>query len=916
MNKILTRIIVSALALAAITATAVDFHIAPDGNDGNPGTQDRPFASLERGRNAVRALKLAGPLKEPVNVWLHGGVYQLNQPVVFTPADSGTPDAPITYAAPTGERASLSGGVRLTGAWQQTPGKPFFQLALPQARDGKWIFNSLFVNGQSRIRARYPNYDEKVLRAAGREPGGDPRQALRYFPGDFNPAWSNPQDIDVVLLCSWTPTIHRIKEVIPDRQVVRFESSHVRPVDFWERNFRYYLSNVYEALDDPGEWYLNRHTGVLYYYPLPGEDLAKAEIVAPVLKSTMIEFAGDLGGSHWIEHLHFRDLHFLHVDGDLDRYNGMYRQAHMYLNSAFEAHGLRHTSFERCEFAQLGEYGMELADGCQDVTVRQCHFWDLGAGALQLGVTDLPTLLTPLEAGAKPGRTAESRREVKDLVIDNNCIHRLGTIWHGCYGIGNRFASRTKITHNEIFDTHYIAVGLDARWTWKGEKYSYGNEIAYNHLHNLGLHYQTDAAGIYQFGPLDTHIHHNLIHDNLAYPHIAGFAGIYLDETSRGAVVEDNLVYNVDWYAFFQNYGTDNVIRNNIGAFARNGLLGRGGVSKSWPSNYFEATRNIYITREKTAVERLWDAGTKTPFVHNNMYYGIAGQNTQLTFGGKSFTDWQAAGQDAHSVVGDPGCRNPAAFDFSLPLDAPACKAIGFVPIDDEIHKAGLYGDATWRELPKSFPPRKPAPLWTDEDFKKLIPFALDFNLMKDGDDPGVFHMQGEKGAGFAVTSEVPGLKGAKCLKCIDKKGLSKAFYPYLQYAPHGLNSGNFTFAFAVRQPASAPARLDVTLRSSGEKMINGPSLNIGRDGGVKASGQIICTLKPGEWTQFEMRLTLGDAGNGHYTLVTRNRAGETSHSLPYANPAFSDIGWIGVTMPDDADGVTYLDDLKLQITK
>jgi hypothetical protein len=264
--------------------------------------------------------------------------------------------------------------------------------------------------------------------------------------------------------------------------------------------------------------------------------------------------------------------------------------------------------------------------------------------------------------------------------------------------------------------------------------------------------------------------------------------------------------------------------------------------------------------------------------------------------------------------VGDPGCRNPSAFDFSLPPDAPACKAIGFVPFDDEIHKAGLYGDTIWRELAKTCTLRKPSPLWTDEDFKKLNAFDLDFNLMKNGDDPGVFHMQGERGAGFAVTSEVAGLKGAKCLKCIDKKGLSKAFYPYLQYAPHGLKNGNISFTFAVQQPASSPARLDVTLRSTGEKLINGPSLNIGRDGVVKAGKQIICTLKPGEWTQFEVRLTLGDAGHGHYTLVTRNRAGETSRTLPYANPAFSDIGWIGVTMPDDADGVSYLDDLKLQI--
>ena len=911
MNPNFTRTIVSALALVAFAASAADFYVAPDGSDANPGTQAKPFASLERARDAVRALKQTGPLTAPVNVWLRGGMYPLNKPVVFTSADSGTAAAPVTYASPPGERAVLSGGVRLTGGWQPTPGKPFFQLTIPSARDGKWVFNSLFVNGQSRTRARYPNYGEKELRAAGREPGGDPRQALQYQPGDFNPKWTNPQDMDVVLLCSWSPTIHRVKEVVPAQNVLRFFSAHSRAVDFWERNFRYYLSNVYEALDEPGEWYLNRHTGVLYYYPMPGEDLAKAEIVAPVLKSTLIEFTADLAGSHFIEYLNFRDLRLLHVDGDLDRYNGMYRQAHMFLGAAVEAHGLRHASFERCEFAQLGEYALELADGCQDVTVRQCHFWDLGAGAMQLGVTDLPTLLTPLEAGAKSGRLAEPRREVKDLVIDNNCIHRLGTIWHGCYGIGQRFASRTKITHNEIFDTHYIAIGMDARWNWKGEKYSYGTEIAYNHLHHLGLRCQTDAAGFYQFGPLDTHIHHNLIHDTLAYPYIAGFAGIYLDETSRGAVVENNLVYNVDWFAFFQNYGTDNLIRNNLGAFARNGFLGRGGVSKSWPSNYFEVTRNIYITREKIAVERLWEAGTRAPFVHQNMYSQLAGLNQSLGFAGKSFADWQAAGQDAQSVTGDPGCRNPAAFDFSLPPDAPACQKIGFVPFDVEIRQAGLYGDAAWRDTPKNHPARKPTAIWTEQDLAQFNNFDLDFNLMKDGAEVPFPQSANAKDAGFVVTSEIAGTHGKKCLKCIDKKGLPKAFYPYFHFDPRGLKQGTITAAFSVRQPLNNPAKIEFAMR--GDLDVTGPVVIVGRDGAVQSKGRKIGKLEPGEWTHFELRFDLGAKSTGQFTLTVRNRAGQTTHTLPFAAPTFNAIKWVGFTLPDDADGVAYLDDLKFQ---
>ena len=911
MSKIVLPIGVCALALVSI-ANSTEIHVSPSGNDGNAGTKTAPFATLERARNAVRQLKQTGPLKAPVTVWLQGGTYELREPLVFTPDDSGTADAPVSYASLPGQRAVLSGGKQLTGTWRQTPDKPFWQLDLPEARNGKWVFNSLYVNGQSRTRARYPNYGQKVLRAEGREPSGDPRQSLQYFDGDIDPSWSNPTDIDIVLLCSWTPTIHRIKEIIPERRAVRFYSGHGRTVDFWERNFRYYASNVFEALDEPGEWYLDRHSGTLYYYPMPGEDMATAEVIAPVMKSRMIEFAGNPAEGRFVEHLHFRDLSFRHIDGDMDRYNGVYRQGHMYLDSAVSARGLRNATFERCELAQLGEYAMELADGCRDITIRQCHIWDLGAGAMQLGVTDLRTLL------AAPGvdDSGESEITVHGLVIDNNCIHRLGTIWHGCYGIVNRFASQTQITHNDIYDTHWDAVGLDARWNWKGEKYSHGNVVAYNHLHHLGLGYHTDAAGVYQFGPIDTHIHHNLVHDTVAYPYICGYAGIYLDEQSRHALVENNLVYNVDWFAYFQHKGMDNTFCNNIGAFARDGLISRGSLNNTWKANYMEAKRNIYITDNEIALARGWTPGEKPPILANNVYHTLA-KDTELTFVGKSFSEWQAEGQDKGSIVGDPGCRAPASFDFTLPPDALACRAVGFVPFDNEIRKAGLYGDKAWRDLPKKYPPRKPTAVWEEDDFAKLNSFNLDFNLMNDGDTPGVLSVRGDgKGAGFAVTSEVPGIHGPKCLKCTDRKDAAKSFYPYLNLSPRALKKGQIIFTFAIRQPSQSPARLNLEFRGQGQTQEPGPSISIGRDGTVTANGKKIGRLEPETWARFELRFTLGEESNGTYTLVARNDSGETTHTLPFAKSTFNEIRWLGITTPDAADGTIYLDDLSLQVVE
>lgn len=677
--------------------------ISPAGDDRAVGTAAAPYATLPRAMTAVRELKISirQGATEPggIKVVLRAGTYALSKPLVFGPADSGTARCPVTYMAAPGEKVVISGGKRLDGPWKRSLGKPYWQLDVPEARAGKWNFHSLTVNGESRQRARTPNWGQRVFRAQGREPGGDPRQALVYFPGDFDPSWTNPEDIDVVLLCSWTPTIHRLREVVPERSVLRFHSSHFRTVDFAEKNFRYYLSNVFEALDEPGEWYLNRRTGTLFYYPLPEEDINRAEVIAPQILSELVVFQGDLPGARFVEHLHFQDLAFRHVDGDMDKHDGVYRQGHMFLSAAILAKGLRQASFERCEFSQLGEYALELADGCRDVTVRQCHFWDSGAGAIQLGVSKFEQLLEPRRPGADSSGNVQDHRMVMNLVVNNNCIHRLGTIWHGCYAVVNRFASFTRITHNDIFDVHFTAIALDARWDWRGEKYSHGNVVAYNHLHDLGLRYSSDAGAIYQFGPLDTRIHHNVIHDAVAYPHWNGYTGVYLDQQSRHALVENNLVYNVEWYAFHQHKGTDNLFRNNIGAFCRDGFLNRGELNDLWRANYLRAERNIYISNSAIAIRKGWVPGDRPPVLTRNLYQQTLA-DSPLLFDGKPFADWQAKGIDAESVLGDSGCRNPTALDFSLGDGAAARAAIGFEPFDEEIKKAGLYGDPEWRATP------------------------------------------------------------------------------------------------------------------------------------------------------------------------------------------------------------------------
>ena len=139
---------------AFAAATNADFYVATDGSDANIGTYAQPFATVARARDAVRPLVAAG-LKRDVKVLLRGGIYELPEPLVFGPQDSGTTQHSITYANYPGERAEISGGRRITG-WTKDAGG-LWTTTIPEVKSGAWYFRQLFADNVRRQRARTPN---------------------------------------------------------------------------------------------------------------------------------------------------------------------------------------------------------------------------------------------------------------------------------------------------------------------------------------------------------------------------------------------------------------------------------------------------------------------------------------------------------------------------------------------------------------------------------------------------------------------------------------------------------------------------------------------------------------------------------------------------------------------------------------
>ncbi len=296
-----------------------DFHVALNGKDTNPGTAAAPFATLPRARDAVREKRKLGQDRD-ILVAIHGGRYCLTEPLVFGPEDSGSDKHSITYAAGQGEDVVLSGGRAIAG-WKKADAGPLWTVELPEVKAGRWYFRQLFVNGRRAVRARTPNADDKVpwWKIKTSTFKGQDASPIVLSVDHRIPAWKNAADVELVYVRNNDGSRKRLGAVDEAAQTFTLPPPHewypkILPGDFRvdqpTPGLSCYLENALEMLDEPGEWYLDRATGVLSYWPRPGEDLKEAEAIAPVVQTTLLAVAG--ARQNPVRNLRFRGIRVEH----------------------------------------------------------------------------------------------------------------------------------------------------------------------------------------------------------------------------------------------------------------------------------------------------------------------------------------------------------------------------------------------------------------------------------------------------------------------------------------------------------------------------------------------------------------------------------------------------------------------------
>jgi hypothetical protein len=589
---LLLTMAVCAIAVTTPSLLAVDFYVAPDGDDANPGTKAEPFASLRQARDAVRAERADGA-SDTIVVEIAGGRYPLQQAVTFGPEDSGTSEHPVIYRAAKGETPVFTGGRRITG-WQANPDGTW-STTIDAVKRGDWQFDELFVNATRAQPARFP--DDRYLRV--KQVGEDRRTSFTFYEGDI-PNVADSDQLHLVFLHDWS--ISRVPIASIDHTNQRLTTAYnVGPsadhykMGHYVKHPRYFLTGDRDFVDQPGEWHLNQQTGKLTYYPQDDERIEKIRAVAPVA-SSLLEVHGTK--QQPVRNLHFAGLTLTHCRYPLPEKGYAAGQATGHENREDKADGGRvfveaavtfsrakQCSFRHGRIAHVGGAGLWFADHCDDNQIIGNTIEDTGGNGLMLGT------------GSKsPGPVATGQ-----LVV-NNRIRRPGQRFYGAIGIWAGIVKDTRILHNEIVHTPYTGVSLG--WQWNPQPTPAArNRVSYNHIHHV-MQRLSDGGGIYTLGwQPDSAMRGNHIHH---VPEAAGRAesnGMFLDQGTKGFRVEHNVIHDTHHAPLRFHQAHENLVRLNVLAFRREAV----------PKIRYNATKRAIITKRNNVLldQAAWD-GSQT----------------------------------------------------------------------------------------------------------------------------------------------------------------------------------------------------------------------------------------------------------------------------------------------------------------
>lgn len=670
--------------------------ISPGGKAENSGAPDSPLGSLTQARDAIRKLraqrKAAGEPELPsggVKVVVRYGDYEMLEPLELTAEDSGTEEAPVVYGCSlVGEPAVFSGSVAVSGFKPVTDDAILKRL--PEESRGKVVQVNLadcgvdvktlpvmkprgfgmngpgaapwldvYYEGKPLQIARYPNkpagiIDEKsAFLRTGEILSKHKTGAETRVPGVFrfsgaDERYKRWQNADALWFFGywkhlWAANSVEVEKVNADAgEVTVITAGHTYG---YVPDAPFYAFNLLEEIDLPGEWFLDRKSGVLYVWPPEGvREPEKMTLRMTVMQKPFI-IAKD------VSHTTFLGLTFQES-----------------CVTGADIQGGERFLLAGCTFRRCAAWGVSIHGKRHGVLA--CDIHQLGSGGVSISGGEVRTLT--------PGECFVENCHISDLTrVDH--VYGPAVSMDGC---GNRIA------HNLMHDSpaHGMRMG------------GFEHTVEFNEIHSV-VYESDDQSGIDMFGNPALRgnvIRYNFWHHIGSGRSVAGQAGIRLDDMISGVLMYGNVFYRVSGGHFggIQIHGgKDNISDNNLFLDCKYAFSYSPWGEDRWRKNLVEGsfaqaaknsigsfTAEFFVNRYPDYAEITENANRN--FVLRNTAVGCGafarnerGQNVVL---GNVMVPWQ---EIQFNELGRP----------VIPYDWPVYRMNGMRPLPTE--KMGLYAD-------------------------------------------------------------------------------------------------------------------------------------------------------------------------------------------------------------------------------
>ena len=659
---------------------APTFYVATTGSSSNPGTMASPFLRPEDAWNAIS--KIQGPLN--ATVYIRGGNYQFSKSFILK-QDGTDSTRHISFTNYQNEKVSFTGSRKLDNSKFTLVSDPGVLNRLPAAARGKVYQMDLkaagitdygkrlshgyktihpaplevFFNETPLTVARYPNEGYLPVETVA-DPGtttrfgGKETRGAKFKLSDSRMNnWNKADNAWVSGFFSYGYSDDNVKVDTFDfqAQTIRlkdrtfygvFSTSDVsnETLKNSQKIRGYYVYNLLEEIDEPGEYFMDEATGLLYLWP-PGNSISSADIEVSMLEDPILVLSNTWNVS-------FKGISFEYSRG-----------------MGLSAEGTNHTTITHCSFDDLGTVGISATSRPSRpynsyFSIESSTICNTGTGAVVLDGGDRKELI--------PAHNTLDNCEIYNYVRINKTYCPAVFL----NGVGN------GVTHCFIHDAPTQAIVF------------YGNDhtIAFNHIKNV-VSYSTDAGAVYTAGDIGTtgNVISNNFFDNIASSINSSIAAIYLDDASSGMEIDNNIFYKAGtpgtyhFGAIHINGGSNNTFKNNYFIDCPQAISNTQWPDKQWKNFITNAAstqtyrpgvdiHSATYARKYAYLNKLTDSNSLAP--RQNFTFNSLAYNVGVFSAGASLVN-----KNVYTTTQDPGFADPNKPDFTLTTPPAALQQAG-----------------------------------------------------------------------------------------------------------------------------------------------------------------------------------------------------------------------------------------------